>query len=98
MKHPLLSTILAFGLLAVISPQALAQAEQPPAEAQRLSYKCLEFQDAGKYDEALDPCQRSLAMYEKEFGGEHSYVATAIINLAVLYDAKGEYAKAEPLF
>ncbi len=35
---------------------------------------------------------------EKALGPDHSDVATSLNNLAVLYDAQGRYAEAEPLY
>jgi CHAT domain-containing protein len=63
-----------------------------------LNSQCLEFHNAGKYDEAIEPCQLSLAIYEKALGGEHPLVAMSLNNLADMYREKGEYAKAEPLY
>jgi len=41
--------------------------------------------------------KRSLAIWEKTLGPEHPDVATSLNNLAELYHAQGQYAKAEPL-
>jgi CHAT domain-containing protein len=97
MKRHLIITTLAYSLLAFISLQVLAQTNDPLAEARRLNDKCLGLLDAGKYDEAIEPCQRVLAVVEKALGSEHPDVATLLNNLAELYDAKGDYTKAEPL-
>lgn len=97
MRHPLLLTLLACALLVFISSSARAQADDPLAEAKRLTNQCLELQGARKYDEALEPCQRALAIGEKALGSEHLDVATSLTNLAELYQAKGDYAKAEAL-
>jgi CHAT domain-containing protein/Tfp pilus assembly protein PilF len=90
--------ILACGLLFLPSPQALAQSDDPVAEAKQLNDKCIEFSRAGKYDEAIDPCQSVLTIVEKSLGSEHPLVATLLDRLARLYRAKGEYVKAEPLY
>ena len=42
--------------------------------------------------------QRSLAIWEKALGPEHPRVAASLNNLALLYDAQGKYAEAEPLY
>lgn len=97
MKLPLISTLLTFALLPLISTQARAQTADPLAEAKQLGPKCLEFYNAGKYDEAIETCQRVLAISEKILG-EHSGVATDINNLALAYQAKGDYTKAEQLY
>jgi CHAT domain-containing protein/tetratricopeptide (TPR) repeat protein len=98
MRRHLIFSLLACGLLAFISPPTVAQTNEPLAEASRLNDKCLELYEAGKYNEALEPCQRSLSIYEKELGGEHRAVATTLNNLAQVYQARGEYVKAGPLF
>jgi tetratricopeptide (TPR) repeat protein len=43
------------------------------------------------------PLERSLAIRKKVLGAEHPDVATSLNNLAELYKAQGQYAKAEPL-
>jgi tetratricopeptide (TPR) repeat protein len=98
MRRPLLLTLLACGLLSLISPQALAQADDPLAETLQLYRRCQEFNKAGKYDEAIEPCQRALASGEKALGGDHPDVATLMDTLAQAYYLKGDYAKAEPLY
>jgi tetratricopeptide (TPR) repeat protein len=98
MRRTLILIILTCGLLVLISPQALAQSDGTLEEALRLYERCTELQKIGKYSEALDPCQRSLAIREKELGGEDFFVAVSLNGLAVSYYAKGEYGKAEPLF
>ncbi|CAN5850103.1 hypothetical protein BH20PSE1_BH20PSE1_26500 [soil metagenome] len=35
---------------------------------------------------------------EKALGPEHPHVAASLNNLAALYDAQGQYGKAEPLY
>ncbi len=42
--------------------------------------------------------KRSLAIREKALGPEHPNVAQSLNNLALLYDAQGKYAEAEPLY
>jgi CHAT domain-containing protein len=98
MIRHLILTPLTYGLLALLSPQVCAQTDDPQAEARRLNSRCLEFYNAGKFDEALEPCQLALAIREKAVGSEQSDLATSLNNLGLLYDSKGEYAKAEPLY
>lgn len=98
MKRHIIFSILVCGLLSLISLQVLAQSDNSQEEALRLSNLCLELKNIGKYDEALEPCQRALAIDEKMLGGEHPDVAISLNNLAALYNAKGEYPKAEPLY
>jgi CHAT domain-containing protein/Tfp pilus assembly protein PilF len=99
-QRPILS-ILVYVLLAIIAPQALAQlaqADDPLAEAKQLNAKCIELYRAGKYDAAIEQCQRALSLREKALGPEHPDVATSLNNLAMLNYSKGDYARAEPLY
>ncbi|HYO92007.1 MAG TPA: tetratricopeptide repeat-containing protein, partial [Pyrinomonadaceae bacterium] len=98
MRRPVILTMLACALLVVIPSQALAQSDEALAEANRLKDKCLEFYRAGKYDEAIEHCQRVLLINETALGPEHPDVATSLNNLALLHKTKSEYAKAEPLY
>jgi CHAT domain-containing protein len=98
MRLTLATGFLACVLLALLPLHARAQTSDPLEEAQRLNIQCIKLQDAGKYDEALEPCGRSLAIGEKELGSQHLGIAHSLSNLADVYKAKGEYAKAEPLY
>ena len=42
--------------------------------------------------------KRTLAIWEKALGPDHPNGATALNNLAGLYDNQGRYAEAEPLY
>ena len=66
-------------------------------EALRLSEQVAKLYGEGKYDAAVPLAVRALSIREKALGPEHPDVATALNNLAALYKANGEYAKAEPL-
>jgi CHAT domain-containing protein/Flp pilus assembly protein TadD len=90
--------MVACGLLALVSARILAQTGEEADEAGRLVSRCEELYFAGKYDEAIEVCQRVLVVYEKHLGGEHPNVATLLNNIAGAYKAKGDYAKAELLF
>jgi CHAT domain-containing protein/Tfp pilus assembly protein PilF len=98
MRVLLVSALLVSICLVFFAFQARAQAADPLAEAKRLNLRCIEFYNAGKYAEAIEPCQRSLAIREQALGSEHPDVASALNNLALVYYSKGEYAKAEPLY
>lgn len=97
MRYSLILTLLAFILLVLNFSQARAQAGDPLAEAKRLNSRCVQLQNAGKYDDALEPCQRALTIREKALGKEHPDVAQSLGNLGSLYDAKGDYERAEQL-
>jgi CHAT domain-containing protein/Tfp pilus assembly protein PilF len=90
--------MLACALLVVIPSQAHAQSDEAQAKANRLKDKCAEFYRSGKYDEAIEHCQRALMINETALGSEHPGVADLLNNLAVLHKTKSEYAKAETLY
>ena len=98
MIRNLILQILACGLVALIFSPSLAQTDEEFAEAKRLNDTCIQFYNAGKYDEAIGLCQRALVIREKAFNGETPDGANTMTNLATLYSLKGEYAKAEPLY
>jgi tetratricopeptide (TPR) repeat protein len=52
----------------------------------------------GKLDEATTMLKKSVDLQQKIYGKEHSYVANAMINLAEVYQLKGNMAQAEQLF
>ena len=89
---------LAFGL-GVLS----AYAQQGPEDsdlalANGLHSEALKLYEEGKYAEAEQLYERSLAILEKALGPEHPDVATSLNNLAVLCEMQGKYARAESLY
>jgi tetratricopeptide (TPR) repeat protein len=98
MGRLLIISTLAYGFLALISTQALAQTDEMLAEAKRLHAECAEIFNAGKYEKAIEPCRRALTIGEKALGSDDPFIAMLIANLAGLYRAMGDYAKAEPLY
>jgi len=52
---------------------------------------------AGKYTEPTSIAKHALAVAEHRFGPDGATVATAVSDLALLYEAQGHYAEAEPL-
>ena len=68
------------------------------AEAARLNTELLRLSRAGRYDEAISLAERALRIREKSLRPDHPEVAQSLNNLAVLYRATGDYAKAEPLY
>jgi tetratricopeptide (TPR) repeat protein len=75
---------------------AIAQTTQSDSleEAKRLNDEAIKLHNAGRYKEAIPLAERALAIYEKAFGADHPDVAQSLNNLTVLYQAKGDYAKA----
>jgi Tetratricopeptide repeat len=66
-------------------------------DAQKQIEKSRKLRRAGKYDEALPPAERALAIRERLLGPEHQDLAVASDAIAGIYINKGEYARAEPL-
>ncbi len=52
----------------------------------------------GRYDEALPFAKNALKLGEQEFGSDQRHTASFLNNLALLYQAQGRYAEAEPLY
>ncbi len=52
------------------------------------------YQDQGKYTEAEPLYKRSLAIYERVLGPEHSHVATSLENYAALLRKTGRVGEA----
>ncbi len=52
----------------------------------------------GMYSEAAQVAEEVLKVAENTFGPNHPQVATSLNNLALLYQAQGKYAEAEPLY
>jgi CHAT domain-containing protein/Tfp pilus assembly protein PilF len=80
----------------IIALRAPTTEERVLEEARRLMDEARSLRQNGKYDEALGPAERALALREKVLGLEHTSVADSLHLLAVIYDDKHEYAKAEP--
>lgn len=66
-------------------------------EADQLSASVAQLYAAGKYKEALPLAERALALREKVLQDEDSLVGVALHQLALLYIARGDAGKAEPL-
>jgi tetratricopeptide (TPR) repeat protein len=64
-------------------------------EANTLNHLGTALAKLGERDKARDHFERALAIMEKARGPEHPNTATAINNLALLYQATGAYAKAD---
>jgi len=67
-------------------------------EAGRLLHEMATYlMDRVRYSEASSLFQRALRVREQFLGPEHPQVASTLNNLALLYDAQGKYAEAEPV-
>jgi CHAT domain-containing protein/tetratricopeptide (TPR) repeat protein len=75
------------------APVACAQSDNPDA----LYNSVGELYRTGKYAEAVPLAERYAEMMKSQYGTEAPQFATAINNLAQLYQNQGRYAEAEPL-
>jgi CHAT domain-containing protein/Tfp pilus assembly protein PilF len=64
----------------------------------KLNEQTLDLEHKGKYAEALPIAVEALKAADATFGRNDSRVATALSNLATIYDDQGKYSEAEPLF
>jgi tetratricopeptide (TPR) repeat protein len=64
----------------------------------RLNQETLEFFNHGAYVQAMECATRAWDMASNSLGEENAEFAISLNNLALLYRALGDYAKAEPLF
>jgi tetratricopeptide (TPR) repeat protein len=67
-------------------------------QAEILNQQATKLFKEGRYAEAISIAEKVLAITEKALGPEHPFVAQTLNNLAALYKALGDYAKAEALF
>ena len=75
----------------VAAPSQIQSAEDLDA----LNQQFVQLYREGKYAEAIPVAQRSLILAKRHFGPGHPDVGVALNNLALLYFARGRYAKAE---
>lgn len=71
---------------------------QGTEDVSALNSQVVELFKAGKYPEAIKIAKRLLDITDKKFGPDHPNVATALNNLALIYQSQGQYAEAEPLY
>jgi tetratricopeptide (TPR) repeat protein len=67
-------------------------------EAHRLNQLQDTFYKQGKYTEGIEPCRKVMEIRSELLGEDHPGYAASMHNLAWLYQAMGDYAKAEPLY
>ncbi len=81
--------------VSIVALRAPTSDERALEQARRSLAQSRDLRQKGKYDEALPPAERALAIREKVLGPDHRAVADALHLLAVIYDDKHDYAKAE---
>src|SRR5690349_10261536 len=79
----------------LIPGPAVAQSDE---ELTSLKRQIEQLRQAGKYREALDLAQRSVALTEQRFGANHVTLASALNTLALLHEDQGRHGEAEPLY
>ena len=87
----LIVLLLALGFSVVVNAQAPAD-DDSPAELNR---RIVELYREGKFKEAIPLAEKLVALTKRAKGDEDPDTATSLNNLAELYQAMGDYAKAE---
>src|SRR3954465_11774297 len=67
-------------------------------EWQELNAEVTALYQQGRYDKALAVAKEALDVAEKEQVPSLPTIATSLNDLALLYQAQGQYAQAEPLY
>jgi CHAT domain-containing protein/tetratricopeptide (TPR) repeat protein len=75
--------------------KALDEAQQSP---EVLNESVIKLSLSGKYAEAIPLAERYVQAVKSAYGENNPKYASALGNLAALYQVQGRYAKAEPLF
>lgn len=89
----------AFLVATVVAPSILFAGQNPSAQdALQLYQRSMELYGSGRYDEALSPAERALAISSSIYGPEHPDVALMLNGVALICVAKGDYSRAEPLY
>jgi len=92
------STMFLLIAIAVLMLTGTTPARGRGIEWETLNDEVMSLYAAGKHDRAVVVATKALAVAEKEMGADLPSVATDLTNLANLYEARGQYAAAEPLF
>jgi len=77
-----------------LSPQ---ERELVTAESKRLGQKVHQLFNGGSYREALQVAEEQMELLKNAYGPVHHEYATAMNNVATLFQALGRYTEAEPL-
>jgi tetratricopeptide (TPR) repeat protein len=71
--------------------------QQSTADVPRLVKQALQLDKEAKHQQAIDKWKRVLAIQENKLGPNHSYVASSLNNIALLYQKQQKNRKAELL-
>jgi Flp pilus assembly protein TadD len=89
------AVVLVMLTVCALLPGPRASAEEND-DAEALNAEVVRLYQQGRYSEAIPLAERALAIREKAVGAEHPDVAITLNNLAMLYDSRGDYIRAEP--
>ena len=94
------AVVMGIGLVVLLAGTlpAAAQEFDRKAEVRSLSKEVEKLKAVGKLKEAEEVYEKALARAQIALGKHHPYAATALNDLALLYQDMGQYAKAEPLY
>ena len=70
----------------------------PVTEWEVLTSEAMKLYNSGDYAQGVEVAKRALKVAQQNDGPDHPNVALGLSNLAELYEAQKEYAKAEPLY
>ncbi len=70
----------------------------PVTEWEVLTSEVMKLYSSGDYTQGVIVAKRALQVAQQNDGPDHPNVALSLSNLAELYEAQREYAKAEPLY
>ena len=70
----------------------------PVTEWEVLTSEVMKLYSSGDYTQGVEVAKRALQVAQQNDGPDHPNVALSLSNLAELYEAQKEYAKAEPLY
>ncbi|MDY7031146.1 MAG: tetratricopeptide repeat protein [Thermodesulfobacteriota bacterium] len=75
-----------------------AVGQGPVTEWETLTSEVMKLYSSGDYIQGIKVAERALQVAQQNDGPDHPNVALSLSNLAELYEAQREYAKAEPLY
>lgn len=78
--------------------RAANEKERKQTQAHRLGQEATDLLDKEKPEEAIPKAREAVQIMESLWGLEHVEVGEVLILLGLSYDAKGDYAAAEPLY
>jgi CHAT domain-containing protein/Tfp pilus assembly protein PilF len=84
--------------IALAAPGTTLAQDSAAENARQLYKQAMELYNAGRYNEAVPLVERAIAISTSALGPEHSDVALSLNGLGLIYEAKGDYARAEPLY